>query len=300
MEDRTLGRRHNFLRGFCALAAVLAFVHHATASTVVPMNLRTLADYAGQVIEGEVASIRSYPVAGPSLIETEVVFSHVQFLKGRLADSGSTFRLIVPGGTVGVRTMRICCAPTFQPGQRRILFLLPGYRTFPTVGLAQGAFEIVTDAGGVDRVYQYGGAPVLGFDTDGFARVGTGGARSAHPHIVGSDHARLRMAAPEARPSKAITITDFLAVLQPILDASRDHALTAPAGRRIVTPKTPVGLKASAAWRQARSAKRERAASKLNPPTTPSTTPFRETLRPRQAADSRSADRQKTTVGGRK
>ncbi|MFQ5411673.1 MAG: hypothetical protein ACE5EC_05225 [Phycisphaerae bacterium] len=296
MEDRTLGRSRNFLRGFCALVAVLAFAHHANASTVVPMNLRTLADYAGQVIEGDVASVRSYRVAGPSLIETEVIFNQVQYLKGRLADSGSTFRLIVPGGTVGVQTVRICCAPTFQVGQRRILFLLPGYRTFPTVGLAQGAFEIVPDAGGVDRVYQYGGAPVLGFDSNHFARVGTGGARSVHPHILGSDHARLRVAAPDARPSKAISRTDFLAVLQPILDASRDHALTAPAGRRIVVSKTPVGLKTSAAWRRTRSAQRERAGSKLDPPPTS----YRETTRPRQTANSRSTDRQKTSAGGRK
>jgi hypothetical protein len=222
----------------------------ALASTVIPMNVSTLAGHAGQVIVGEVASVRSYWADAPRRIETLVVFENVVYLKGELADSGETFSLVVPGGVVGEMQMRLCCAPVFRPGERRVLFLLPSYKTFPTVGLEQGAFRVVRDAEGVDRIYQHGVA-VTGFDAEGFVRLASGVRPSAHDHVIAGD--RVLLASPVPSPStasaKAMRHVDFVAHLRPILAVSRDHKLTEPAGKRVRVELRPVLLKTSPAAR---------------------------------------------------
>jgi len=246
--------RCDLRRALFAVACVLAPIASqltaapARASTVVPMNVSTLAGHAGQVIVGDVASVRSYWADAPRRIETLVVFENVAYLKGRLADSSETFSLVVPGGVVGEMQMRLCCAPVFRPGERRVLFLLPSYKTFPTVGLGQGAFRIVTDADGVDRIYQHGVA-VTGFDAEGLVRLASGVRPSAHDHVIAGDRVRLATPVPTRASAQAMRHEDFVAHLRPILAVSRDHKLTEPAGKRVLVELRPVPLKTSPAAR---------------------------------------------------
>lgn len=246
-------------------------------STVEAMSLGKLADYAGQVIVGDVASVRCYWAENPRRIETEITFRNVSYLKGRSADASESFTLIVPGGTVGDMTLRVCCAPQFKAGTRRLLFLLPTYKTFPTVGLDQGAFEIVRDSNGVDRVHQSASQPVTGIDDEGFVQLGGSRRADPHQHLVEANgaviHAVDRTSAGER--AQGMTLAEFLEYVQPILDASRDYKLTHPAGRRELVEYRAVPLKeasGAAGQQQAavdsnrgRSAVREEAASNAAP-----------------------------------
>lgn len=228
------------------LMALGAVSTPARASTVEPMNLSTMADHAGQAIVGEVAEVNSYRADRPRRIESLVVFKNVQYLKGRQRDSTDTFKLVVPGGVIGDEQMRLCCAPTFAVGQKWVLLLLPAYRTFPVVGLYQGAFRVVTDAQGGERVYyEVHGAslPITGFDDDGFARISGGRGPDAKKLLMVANHLRLkdlttgsddRSTSPgRADGPDAMTYQAFLSQLQPVLDASKAHRLSAPAGRSL-------------------------------------------------------------------
>lgn len=236
----------------CVLVSIVSQLagSSAVASTVVPMNASTLAGHAGQVIVGEVASVRSYWADAPRRIETRVFFEKVTYLKGRLADSTERFSLVVPGGTVGEMRMRVCGAPEFRPGERHVLFLLPSYKTFPTVGLWQGAFRLIPDADGVGRVYQQGVA-VTGFDAEGFVRFASGARPSAHEHLIAGDRARLAapLPSPATASAEAMRYEDLAAYLKPILEASRDHKLTEPAGKRVRVELRPVPLRVAPAAR---------------------------------------------------
>lgn len=205
----------------------------AEATTVVPMPLTTLADHAGQVLLGEVAATRSYWADNPRRIETEVRFVGVEYLKGARPDAPPEFTLIVPGGTVGTLTARVGCAPEFAVGDRWLLFLLPEYRVFPTVGVGQGAFLIRTDPDGTARVYTADGDAVAGIDDAGFPQtLRARRSPSAQTRVVASRGVRVQPLRTDA-PPPALTLEEFRARLAPVLAASRDHALTRPAGRPV-------------------------------------------------------------------
>lgn len=216
----------------------------AEAGSVVAMNVPTMADLAGQVIVGTVASSQSGWADNPRRIETVVLFRDVEYLKGRHRDATGEFTLIVPGGRVASTHMRLCCAPEFRAGERWLLFLLPEYKTFPVVGLSQGAFRICADEAGVPRVYDAAGSPVAGLDAEQFVRAERRAIEGAHRRLVSAENARLKgaavaeaLAAPTAMP-----LGEFAGALRPILAASRDHGMTAPAGRPAAVNVRATGL----------------------------------------------------------
>lgn len=227
----------------CALLLVGTAGWFVQAGGVETMTLPTLAEHAGQVLVGTVQSSRSYWAENPRRIETELVFGELRFLKGRLPDSGLEFRLVVPGGRVADWELRVSCTPQFAVGERWLLFLLPTYKTFPVVGLHQGAFRISTGADGVARVYFANGMPVTGLDHAGIVQGAAAGAAqpvscAAAPKTSGAPAASrlvaargLSLRAAAAAPVAALTLEEFVARIQPVLDASRDHRLTHPAGR---------------------------------------------------------------------
>ncbi len=228
-----LGSR--FIQASACLAVICyAIPQTACGSSVAPMPLTTIADSAAQVIQGEVASVRSYWADNPRRIESEVTFKNVGYLKGQHTDSSPTFTLTVPGGTVGQMEMRICCAPTFVPGQQWVLFLLPTYKTFPVVGLYRGAFRIQSDADGIERIFSSDGQPVTGVNKDAMLEIA--GCVNHDPHLVVSKahNVRLGLNLAAAGSDKAIALDDFIATITPVLNRSKDHQLTHNAGRRIL------------------------------------------------------------------
>jgi hypothetical protein len=220
------------------------------------MSAAGMADHAAQVIVGRVAEVRSYWADNPRRIESEVTLEDVEYLKGRLAESESRFTLIVPGGQVGEMRMSICCAPELRVGEKWMLFLLPEYRTYPVVGLSQGAFLIKADADGVERVVSrtHGvETAVTGIGADGFIQHVAPEAADAHAHLVSAEKMRLVQSAPA--DAKAITYQDFVAELAPVLAASRRHVLDQPAGQRVAVTYKAVPLGMSEFERQRRTAR---------------------------------------------
>ena len=232
------------------IATATLVVPAAEATNVAPMTLPALADHAGQVIVGRVAAIQSYWADDPQRIESAVTLEHVEYLKGALPAAGASFTLIVPGGKVGEMELRLGCAPRLAVGEKWMLFLLPRYKTFPTVGVAQGAFRIAADAEGVERVYSAAALPVIGTDAKGFVEVATGRPSFAPEQVVASDNVHLAAAQARAGAPQAVSFAEFRAQLQPVLAASRDHHLTAPAGQRVLVQYRAAPLQLSPAARE--------------------------------------------------
>lgn len=219
----------------------------ARASSVVPMTIQTLADHAGQVVVGRVSSVHSYWAEAPRRIESEVTLANVTPLKGALADATSAFTFTVPGGAIDGFEMRIGCGPVFAVGDEWLLFLLPTYKTFPVVGLSNGAMRITAGADGVKRVYHPTGAAITGFDAQGFLKVGEAVSARSGDYLQGADSARIPGESGRAAAEQAIPLADFVTALGPILASSKDHALTAAAGRRANVEARAVPLRGIAA-----------------------------------------------------
>ena len=145
-----------------------------------------MADHAALVFVGRVGSVESRWADGPRRIESDVEFEQVECLKGSLPPGRETFSLLVPGGAVGTTQMRICCAPTFRVGEKWLLFVLPNYRTFPVVGLWQGALRIETDRDGIERVFTASSDPVTGTDDGEFPLSIGRRSRNARRHLIES------------------------------------------------------------------------------------------------------------------
>jgi hypothetical protein len=225
-------------------AVVALFSVNASATTVAPIDAQTAADLAGQVITGRVTSIRSYLAENPRRIESEVTLEQVEYLKGATAASTDSFTLIVPGGQVESMRMRIAGAPEFTVGQKWLLFLLPNYRTFPTVGVDQWAFRIETGGDGVERVYTTDGRGVTGIDENGFPRIDTTRAATFDANVVAASGLRVDPGSSLAAATAAIPYRDFVGWLRPVLSRSCDHGLTESAGKAIPSRTRPVPLRA--------------------------------------------------------
>ncbi|MBC8308948.1 MAG: hypothetical protein ISR75_06895 [Phycisphaerales bacterium] len=152
---------------------VLCFCTVSSGTSVVRLTLPDIADHSGQILKGEITAIDSYWTEefGPRTIETKVTLEHVSYFKGQRSRS-TNFEFTVPGGTVGEMTMRIAGAPEFKLGEEWILFLLPEWKSFPTVGLYQGAYQLVEGI-----VKDGNGVPVADIDQEGFVISAIGSAK---------------------------------------------------------------------------------------------------------------------------
>jgi len=224
----------------CALFTCCV-VATARASTVVNMNAERLSHYAGQVLRADISAVESYFADNPKRIETRLTLSRVEYWKGGYDGAPDSFDLIVPGGRVGDMQMRICCAPEFKAGQQWVLFLLPQYKTFPTVGLGQGGFLVKVDKTGTTHVYQEGVAGITGITDVGEFQYADYEKRPAHPHAA-LDGLTVR-AAQSNTDKKLLTLDEFKSALQPILERSHDYQLTQPAGERIPVVYHPTNFK---------------------------------------------------------
>lgn len=214
----------------------------AQATTVAPMDLATIADHSGQVISGRIASVRSFWADDPRRIESEITLDDVAYLKGSPSIPTTTFAFTAPGGTVGRMRMAVAGAPEFRVGQRWLLCLLPSYKTHPIVGIYHGAFQIRTGDDGVARVFTAAAAAVVGIDARGFVRATSVNRPPVPDRLVGAVSARVINERGVSTTPEVMTYDRFVERFRPVLEASRDHALTKPAGRRVGVRYTPVPL----------------------------------------------------------
>jgi len=202
-----------------------------SASSVVRLSLPDIADHSGQIVTGKVMSIDSYwtEAYGPRTIETRITLEQVAYFKGQ-RNRAIQFEFTVPGGTVGEMTMRIAGAPEFKQGESWVLFLLPEWKSFPTVGLYQGAYQLVDG-----EVRDGNGVPVASIDEKGFVVSSLhspkleGRARGANVSITSS--------------VRKIAQQTFLEQIASIASNSKPIQLQHDAGKRIKADYISVPLK---------------------------------------------------------
>jgi len=219
---------------FTMLSAVTAVVR---GGQIEEMSIARMADLAGQVIVGQVAQSRSYWAEDPRRIETEITFTRTEFAKGAHPGAGESFNMVVPGGTVDDWTLRVAGAPEFAVGETWMLFVLPSYKTHPVVGVFRGAFCVKVDASGVERVFDADQKAILRIDERG---VIVSAVSERHHVTLSGQHSPNHVTESRDETVMAMTLSEFRAAIQPILDQSRDHRLTESAGRREANTFVPV------------------------------------------------------------
>lgn len=239
------------------LGVAIAGAPAASACTGEPVSIQWMADHAAHVIVADVASIES-AWAGENgahqRIESTVTLTNVRYLKGDGDADGAPpqpapLSIVFPGGSVDGYTMRLCCAPELEVGQRWIMFLQPEYKTYPTAGLGQGILSVRRDGAGVERVHTARGLALTSIDERGVplsAVAGEGTAPARQPAGIIGDGIRVRPLGRQAAPTpeaRAMTLDEFAERVAPVLEASRVYELDHPVARRIETTLTPVPLR---------------------------------------------------------
>ncbi len=124
-------------------ATVAAFAATATASIVLRVTPRELADEAHVVVEGRVSAIDVRWDDKRTAINHYVTFNVEQTHKGK---AGASVTIVVPGGTVGDETLRVDGVPTFKDGERAVVFLWKNKKDeLVVLGQAQGKFNLFHD-----------------------------------------------------------------------------------------------------------------------------------------------------------
>ena len=133
-----------------ALCAMLVVAGNAGAQ-VIPMRFAEIVSAADAVVVAEAIDARAeWVTTGSSrAIVTRVTFRVRDTLKG-------TRRVLLPleflGGTVGNIRQEVSGVPTFEIGDRAVLFVSSARVASPIVGHMQGRFPINTAPGGTDYV----------------------------------------------------------------------------------------------------------------------------------------------------
>lgn len=124
--------KRNFLVAAFALALCAAT---ASATTLLPLDVRQLTQESNSVVIGRIAAVAELS-GEPGVALQEVTVEVSETLKGDLA------------GTVVVSNPGFDGAPAFGPGDEAVLFIYSKDGVNVLTGLQQGRFGILTDAKG--------------------------------------------------------------------------------------------------------------------------------------------------------
>lgn len=129
---------------FCALALAVP----AGASTFLALSQEELAEQADAVVLGKVLTVDSYWNAEGTLIVTEAV---VEVQEKVLGETPEHVRLLTFGGEVADYKIEAHGFPTFEKGERLLVYLEPAQNGFRRVlGYQQGQYRIRKDKQGTD------------------------------------------------------------------------------------------------------------------------------------------------------
>lgn len=125
---------------------LLLWSSRASATIVIPADLRELAHDAKAVARGRVVAVEARWLEGRRGIETLVTLETEAYLKGSL---GERVQFRVPGGSLGRFRNVVVGAPRFDVGQRAIVFLGTRGPSVPFIlGLNQGVYRLEHTAAG--------------------------------------------------------------------------------------------------------------------------------------------------------
>ena len=136
--------------GFCAMLVTVGNV----GAQIIPMSLAEMVSAAETVVVAEAIDARAeWVTTGSSrAIVTHVTFRVTDTLKGNQ-------RVLLPleflGGTVGSVRQEVSGVPTFDVGDRAVLFVSGARAASPIVGHMQGRFPINTATSGTEYVTLY-------------------------------------------------------------------------------------------------------------------------------------------------
>ena len=136
--------------GLCAMLVVAS----GAGAQVVRMSFAEMVDAADTIVVAEAIDSRAERVTVGShrVIVTRVTFRVTDTLKG-------TERILLPleflGGTIGNEWERVSGVPTFDIGDRAVLFVTSTQAASPIVGHMQGRFPINTAPDGTEHVTLY-------------------------------------------------------------------------------------------------------------------------------------------------
>jgi hypothetical protein len=134
-----------------SVICTLVFAGVAGSTTVIPPTFDALVAGASTIFVGEVMDQRAYWVTTPNgrAIRTQVVFRVEDVWKG---SAGAVTQLDFLGGSIDGITMEVVGMPTFNDGQRNVLFVASARAVSPLVGFMHGRLRVERDFFGVDRV----------------------------------------------------------------------------------------------------------------------------------------------------
>lgn len=125
---------------FSVAAVLLAAAVPATASTFLALDREALVAASDAVVIGEVVEVHSFWNAEATAIRTEALVRVSETLAG---NAPSIVRVQTIGGQVGPVRIEAHGFPTFEQGQRLVLFLEGAADVARVVGYQQGQFRIV-------------------------------------------------------------------------------------------------------------------------------------------------------------
>lgn len=178
------------------LSALVLGASAVQATTVLRMTFSQVVDGAEVIAIGTVSAVDAIWDAERQVPFTEVTFSDIEVLKGRLDAAEMTLRFLGGPAPNGL-TLRVSGMPQFALNQQAVVFSAGnGTLACPLVGWWQGLYRIIHDAErNVRTVADHAGRPVAALDGD-----------------VGERVARLS-AAPRAPATDALTIDEFRALI---------------------------------------------------------------------------------------
>ena len=112
--------------------------HQSAAGIIEKLTLEQLTARADSILVGKVTDITVHK-EGKGNIYTLVTLSMEQTIKG---ETGGKVVIRVPGGEVGGLVLMVTDTPSFQLGERAVVFLDKGEGIFNVVGGFQGKFSI--------------------------------------------------------------------------------------------------------------------------------------------------------------
>ncbi|MDD3643514.1 MAG: hypothetical protein PHQ19_08645 [Candidatus Krumholzibacteria bacterium] len=127
----------------CILASLAVLVCAASASQIVRLTPRQMADYSELVVSGRVDGVTSFWNGDRTKIFTRIDVLVDEAYKG---EKRARIELLQLGGTVGNVKVTVEGALAWRSGEEVLLFLepYPGGR-YQVAGLSQGRFEIERD-----------------------------------------------------------------------------------------------------------------------------------------------------------
>ena len=148
------------------MGGVLLLARLVWATTVLEKSFSSLVQDAEVIAVGTVTAIETEWDAQKEAPFTLVTFSDLEVLKGDESQTEITLHFL-GGPTPDGLIMQIAGVPQFTPGERYVIFCVGNqYQAVPLVGMWQGMYRVVFDAGrGMDTIHNHAGQPVTTLPT---------------------------------------------------------------------------------------------------------------------------------------